>query len=166
MCDFAMQQDEVKVAAANERLAEAETDFADAGDDDWKKKLQRNKNGILENSLHNIRLIMENDAYMKNIRFNQLADACETAFFKVDEEVFPAFFVFFYAFCSAYDLAIAIMINTYGDKDGNVLDLATPAAFQENVIHINIWIITTKRSGAPFLDVFVSLLVEVADRSR
>lgn len=70
MCDFAMQQDEVKVAAANERLAEAETDFADAEDDDWKKKLQRNKNGVLENSLHNIRLIMENDAYMKNIRFN------------------------------------------------------------------------------------------------
>lgn len=77
MCDFAMQQDEVKVAAANERLAEAETDFADARDDDWKKKLQRNKNGILENSLHNIRLIMENDAYMKNIRFNQLADGME-----------------------------------------------------------------------------------------
>ena len=77
MCDFAMQQDEVKVAAANERLAEAESDFADAGDDDWKKKLQRNKNGVLENLLHNIRLIMENDPYMKNIRFNQLADGME-----------------------------------------------------------------------------------------
>lgn len=77
MCDFAMQQDEVKVAAANERLAEAEADFADAGDEDWKKKLHRSKNGALENSLHNIRLIMENDAYMKNIRFNQLADGME-----------------------------------------------------------------------------------------
>lgn len=77
MCDFAMQQDDVKLAAANERLAEAETDFADAGDDDWKKKMQRNKNGVLENSLHNIRLIMENDPYMKNIRFNQLADGME-----------------------------------------------------------------------------------------
>ena len=97
---------------------------------------------------------------------NDEADTCETAFFKVDEEVFPAFFVFFHAFCSAYDLAITIMINTYGDKDGNVLDLAASAAFQKNAIHINIWIITTKRSGAPFLDVFVSLLVEVADRSR
>ena len=63
-------------------------------------------------------------------------------------------------------MTLAIMINTYGDKDGNVPDLATPAAFQENAIHINIWIITTKMSGAPFLDVFVSLLVEVADRSR
>ena len=77
MCDFAMEQDEVKLAAANERLAEAESDFAGSGDDDWKKKLRRNKAGILENSLHNIRLIMENDNYMKSIRFNELADGME-----------------------------------------------------------------------------------------
>ena len=38
MCEFAMQQDEVRVMAANERLAEAETDFANT--DDWKKKLR------------------------------------------------------------------------------------------------------------------------------
>ena len=33
MCDFAMQQEDVKLLAANERLAEAEADFT-AGDDD------------------------------------------------------------------------------------------------------------------------------------
>ena len=77
MCDFAMQQDEVKIAAANERLSEAEKDFAESVDDEWKKRLQRNKNGVLENNLHNIRLIMENDPYMKNIVFNQLADGME-----------------------------------------------------------------------------------------
>ena len=77
MCDFAMQQDEVKIVAANERLSEAEKDFAESVDDEWKKRLQRNKNGVLENSLHNIRLIMENDPYMKNIVFNQLADGME-----------------------------------------------------------------------------------------
>lgn len=78
MCDFAMQQDEVKVAAANERLAEAESDFADAGDDDWKKKLRyTSKGAILENSLFNIKLIMQNDPYMKSIVFNQLADGLE-----------------------------------------------------------------------------------------
>lgn len=32
MCDFAMQQEDVKLLAANERLAEAEADFVDAGD--------------------------------------------------------------------------------------------------------------------------------------
>ena len=77
MCDFAMQQDEVKIVAANERLSEAEKDFAESVDDEWKKRLQRNKNGVLENNLHNIRIIMENDPYMKNIVFNQLADGME-----------------------------------------------------------------------------------------
>ena len=77
MCDFAMQQDEVKIVAANERLSEAEKDFAESVDDEWKKRLQRNKNGVLANNLHNIRLIMENDPYMKNIVFNQLADGME-----------------------------------------------------------------------------------------
>ena len=77
MCDFAMQQDEVKIVAANERLSEAEKDFAESVDDEWKKRLQRNKNGVLENNLHNIRLIMENDPYMKNIVFNQLVDGME-----------------------------------------------------------------------------------------
>lgn len=77
MCDFAMQQDDVKIVAANERLSEAEKDFAESVDDEWKKRLQRNKNSVLENNLHNIRLIMENDPYMKNIVFNQLADGME-----------------------------------------------------------------------------------------
>ena len=77
MCEFAMQQDDVKLAAANERLAEAESDFTESGDDEWKKKLSRNKAGVLENTLHNIRLIMENDSYMKNICFNELADGME-----------------------------------------------------------------------------------------
>lgn len=77
MCDFGMQQDEVKIVAANERLSEAEKDFAESVDDEWKKRLQRNKNGVLANNLHNIRLIMENDPYMKNIVFNQLADGME-----------------------------------------------------------------------------------------
>ncbi len=78
MCDFAMQQDEVRIAAANERLAEAESDFADTGDDDWKKKLRYvSKGAVLENSLYNIKLILQNDPNLKNIVFNQLADSLE-----------------------------------------------------------------------------------------
>lgn len=74
MCDFAMQQDEVKLMAANERLAEAESDFAD----DWKKKLRyTSKGAVLENSLYNAKLIMQNDSFLKNIVFNQLADGLE-----------------------------------------------------------------------------------------
>lgn len=77
MCKFVMQLDAVKVLAANERLAEAETDFAVSVDENWMKKLRRNKDGVLENCLHNIRLIMENDPHMCKIVFNQLADGME-----------------------------------------------------------------------------------------
>ena len=45
MCEFAMQQDEVKVAAANEKLSEAEEDFSDV--DDWKKKLRCTSKGAV-----------------------------------------------------------------------------------------------------------------------
>ena len=76
MCEFAMQQDEVRVMAANERLAEAESDFID--DDEWKKKLRyTSKGAVLENSLYNAKLIMQNDPFLKNIVFNQLADGLE-----------------------------------------------------------------------------------------
>ena len=76
MCDFAMQQDEVRVMAADERLAQAEEDFSDT--DDWKKKLRyTSKGAILENSLYNAKLIMQNDPHLKNIVFNQLADGLE-----------------------------------------------------------------------------------------
>ena len=78
MCRFAIQQDEVKLAAANERLAQAEEDFSGRGEDDWKKRLRYNSKGVeLENSLYNAKLIMANDPYLKNIVFNQLADGLE-----------------------------------------------------------------------------------------
>ena len=45
MCEFAMRQDEVKVAVANEKLSEAEEDFSDV--DDWKKKLRCTSKGAV-----------------------------------------------------------------------------------------------------------------------
>lgn len=76
MCDFAMQIPSVRELATTERQKAAENDFS-VDDDNWTKKLHLGKNGVLLNNLHNIRLIMENDAYMKNIVFNQLADGLE-----------------------------------------------------------------------------------------
>lgn len=40
MCEFAMEQDEVKMLAASERTAGAETDFSGGEDIDWQKHLQ------------------------------------------------------------------------------------------------------------------------------
>ena len=79
MRDFAMSLDEVKVLAANEKLEEAGEDFSSSADDDsWKKRLRYEGRTLkLENSLHNIQLILENDPLLKNIVFNRLADGME-----------------------------------------------------------------------------------------
>ena len=79
MRDFAMSLDEVKVLAANEKLEEAGEDFSSSVDDDaWKKRLRYEGRTVkLENSLHNIQLILENDPLLKNIVFNRLADGME-----------------------------------------------------------------------------------------
>ena len=74
MCDFAMQQEDVKLLAANERLAEAEADFA-AGDDNWKKKLKyQPRTSLLENSVYNLNLILANDPDFRNFAFNDMAN--------------------------------------------------------------------------------------------
>lgn len=73
MCKLAANDANVSGELLAERQAMARSDFGE----DWQKQLQREKNGLLFNTLHNIRLIMENDEYMKHIVFNQLADGLE-----------------------------------------------------------------------------------------
>lgn len=74
MCEFAMQQDEVKVLAANERLAEADADFT-VTDDDWVKRLRyQPKSSLLENSVYNLNLILNNDTDFRNFAFNEMAN--------------------------------------------------------------------------------------------
>ena len=51
-------------------------DFDD-DEDAWLSQLAYDKSGVLVNSLHNIRLIMENDPELKDIVFNELADGME-----------------------------------------------------------------------------------------
>ena len=74
MCGFAMQDESVRMLASNERLAEAEEDFS-PGEDDWKKKLKyQPRTAQLENSVWNLRLILENDPDFRNFAFNELAN--------------------------------------------------------------------------------------------
>ena len=75
MCDFAMQVDEVKLLVANERLAQAEVDFAAVGDDEWKTKLKyQPRSQLLENSVYNLNLILNNDPDFRNFAFNEMAN--------------------------------------------------------------------------------------------
>ena len=76
MAGFAAKDEKVRTLALKERQERAAEEFSE--EDDWKDKLVRQKKSTqIENSLYNIKLIMQNDPYMKNIVFNQLADGME-----------------------------------------------------------------------------------------
>ncbi len=74
MCELAMQDDEVKRIAMEEKLAQAEADF-NASDGDWMTRLKyQSRTGILENSVYNLNLILNNDPDFANFAFNELAN--------------------------------------------------------------------------------------------
>ena len=78
MREFAAEQEEVKLLLAQEKAAEANTDFAD--ENEWRKRLEyeiRGSETVLRNTLKNLRIILENDPNLKSIVFNQLADELE-----------------------------------------------------------------------------------------
>ena len=76
MCDFAMQQDEVKLLASNERLKQAGEEFAPVSDgEDWRTKLKyQPRSQLLENSVYNLNLILNHDPDFKNFAFNEMAN--------------------------------------------------------------------------------------------
>lgn len=74
MCELAMEDDEVKRLAMEEKLLQAEMDFADS-DSDWMTKLKyQPRTGLLENSVYNLNLILNNDPDFQNFAFNELAN--------------------------------------------------------------------------------------------
>ena len=72
MTDFAVKDEQVGAMLLREKQESAASEF-----DDWTKALTRDRGGALQNTLHNITLILENDENLKAIRFNQLADGLE-----------------------------------------------------------------------------------------
>ncbi|MEL7608837.1 MAG: virulence-associated E family protein [Bacillota bacterium] len=72
MMEFAVKDEQVSAMLLREKQESAAEEF-----EDWTKALRRDRGGALQNSLHNITLIMENDEKLKAICFNQLADGME-----------------------------------------------------------------------------------------
>lgn len=72
MSEFAAGDDQVSTLLLQEKQEAAAAEF-----EDWTKALRRDRNSALQNSLHNITLIMENDENLKAVCFNQLADGME-----------------------------------------------------------------------------------------
>lgn len=78
MAEFASSDEQVKLTIFAERQQSAAVEFDEEDPDAWKTQLTyQKKTAEIENTLHNLKLIMENDEYMKQIVFNQLADGME-----------------------------------------------------------------------------------------
>ena len=77
MCDFAVNDENVKMTIAGERMEIAEKEFS-GENEDWLKQLEYEKRStVLKNTLRNLLLILNNDEKLKGIVFNQLSDGME-----------------------------------------------------------------------------------------
>lgn len=75
MCELAMRQEDVKLLAASERMADAQTDFTGGDDAEWRKRLKyQPRTSLLENSVYNLNLILANDPDFRNFAFNDMAN--------------------------------------------------------------------------------------------
>lgn len=76
MCDFVLEQDDVKLRLDRERREEAEQDFSelDFNDRSWTAQLKyKGKSKELENSVDNLMLILNNDPDCAGFAFNEMA---------------------------------------------------------------------------------------------
>ena len=73
MCEMALSDDSVKLQIAEERQVQAQEDF-NPETDDWKKLLRyQTRSTVLENSVWNEMLILNNDPDFANFAYNELA---------------------------------------------------------------------------------------------
>ena len=74
MSEFAVNDENVKMTIAGERMEKAEKEFS-GENEDWQKELEYEKRStVVKNTLRNLLLILNNDEKLKGIVFNQLSD--------------------------------------------------------------------------------------------
>lgn len=74
MCEFAIQDDEVKAQFTKERMEQASIDFTE---DNWQTALELDKKGKIKDTLDNIVLIIRNDSELESIAFNKHRDGID-----------------------------------------------------------------------------------------
>lgn len=79
MMEFLKKEEGTGLTLLMERRGRAEEDFKEGIGDGtrWQVKLERDKNGLVANTLTNVRMILQKDPMLQNIRFNQMADNLE-----------------------------------------------------------------------------------------
>ncbi len=76
MAEFAMNLDKVKLEVRKEKEAELDEDFSD--DTEWLARLKyKPRSSVLENSVNNLLLILQNDPEYAGFAFNQMAGRVE-----------------------------------------------------------------------------------------
>ncbi|WP_271028176.1 virulence-associated E family protein [Enterococcus faecium] len=74
MCEFAIQDDEVKAQFTKERMEQATIDFTE---NNWQIALELDKQGKIKDTLDNIVLIIRNDSELESIAFNKHRDGID-----------------------------------------------------------------------------------------
>lgn len=77
MTDLAREDEATKTELLGEAAAEFKALEGEQGDPDWQSRLTYDRKGIIESTSTNLRLILENDAALRPIVFNQLRDGLE-----------------------------------------------------------------------------------------
>lgn len=72
MSEFAVADEAVRLLMAEERILAAENEFS--SDSDWMALLEREKSGVLKNTLGNLLLILNNDETLSGIKYNRLTN--------------------------------------------------------------------------------------------
>lgn len=75
MQEFAVKDEKVKMQIISEKQQQVQVEFAEH--EDWKLKLEYNRQGVLINNLRNLIIILNNDEKLKSIVFNELSDGIE-----------------------------------------------------------------------------------------
>lgn len=76
MIELVRNDKNTKLTMGQEKVESAKEEFEE-DDTSWLSKLEYNKQGILENTLNNLLLILKNDSNLKSIVFNKLSDGME-----------------------------------------------------------------------------------------
>jgi len=75
MCEFAVKDERVKAHLAEERRAQAKSEFVD--DANWQKQLELEKSGAVKDCFGNFLLILKHDPKLRGIVFNQLKNSVD-----------------------------------------------------------------------------------------
>lgn len=77
MQEFAVQDAKVKITLAKERMNAAQSDFADAGEENWQINLELDKTGRVRDTVNNIATIVRCDPSLRAIIYNEFKSAID-----------------------------------------------------------------------------------------